>query len=302
MGKRFVVPAFFLVFSVFVSFFISGCGSGAGGSVEERIKTLEETVKALDLKATRAQDVLDIMCLQARYEAIHSSQENLTWMLYADRPDSSDEVTHSKIIGYEYIKMQFTDRQKLVQLYRAGKLPEGTVIFEFDASAFAGTAASGGSPSGSGASSSKAVYGTGRSTIPPIHPISTANIIVAADGQTAKATFTSFGFERSGWCYGKYANDYIKIDGKWYIWHKKWLRGFSCNYYKSPEDQTIDEIFEFTKERDANGFPVVDKGLKANYLWYPGKENMTITAPQPYETWTEEDENGGWWNKPTVTP
>jgi hypothetical protein len=30
------------------------------------------------------------------------------------------------------------------------------------------------------------------------------------------------------WCYGKYANDYIKIDGKWYLWHKKWLRGFSC--------------------------------------------------------------------------
>jgi hypothetical protein len=279
-----------------VCFILTGCSS----SVEERITALEETVKALDLKATRAQDALDIMSLQARYEAIHSSQENLTWMLYADRPDSSDEVTHSKIIGYEYIKMQFTDRDKLMELYNAGKLPEGTVIHAFNPSAAAGSAGS--VATFSKTSPDKKVYGTGRSTIPPIHPISSANIIVAADGQTAKATFTSLGFERGGWCYGKYANDYIKIDGKWYIWHKKWLRGFSSSYYKSPEDQTIDEIFEFTKERDANGFPIVAKELKTNYLWYPGKESMTITAPQPYETWTKEDENGGWWNKQTVTP
>ena len=129
-----------------------------------------------------------------------------------------------------------------------------------------------------------------------------ANVIVAGDGNTAKATFTSFGFERSGWSYGKYANSYIKIDGKWYLWHKKWLRGFSANYYKSPEDETIDEIFEWTKDRDENGFPIVNKELTTSYLWYPGKENMTITAPQPYDTWSAEDEDGKWWKKPTVTP
>jgi hypothetical protein len=281
-----------------LSFILTGCSN----SVDERIKALEETVKAIDLKATRAQDVLDIMCLQARYEAIHSSQENLTWMLYADRPDSSDEVTHSRIIGFEYIKMQFTDRQKLMELYHAGKLPEGTHIHEFNPTATAGAAASGGASNAVKSSSKKTVFGTGRSTIPPIHPISSANIIVSADGKTAKATFTSLGFERSGWCYGKYANDYIKIDGKWYIWHKKWLRGFSSNYYKSPEDMTIDEIFEWTKDRDEKGFPIVAKELTTNYLWYPGKENMTITAPQPYETWTKEDDNGAWWKQPTVTP
>jgi hypothetical protein len=296
--KYFGIMTLVIVCGFFITCVLSGCESG---SVDKRITALEETVKALDLKATRAQDVLDIMCLQARYEAIHSSQESLTWMLYANRSDSSDEVTHSRIIGYEYIKMQFTDRQKLMELYHEGKLPEGTHIHEMTFPTGAAGAASG-VPTFSKASSNKKLYGTGQGTIPPIHPISSANIIVAADGQTAKATFTSLGFERGGWCYGKYANDYIKIDGKWYIWHKKWLRGFSSSYYKSPEDQTIDEIFEWTKERDENGFPIVAKELTTKYLWYPGKENMTITAPQPYETWTEEDNNGGWWKKPTVTP
>lgn len=300
MSKRFVgIPAIFLVCSLFISCLLSGCGSGAEGSVDERIKALEETVKALDLKATRAQDVLDIMALQARYEAIHSTHEHLTWMLYAPREDSVDEVTHSRIVGYEYIKMQFTDREKLIQLFNEGKLPEGTHIHQMVFS-------SGGVPTAGGVpikeTEGRQSFGDGRTTVPAIHPVSTPNVIVAADGKTAKATFTSFGYERGGWCYGKYANDYIKIDGKWYIWHKKWLRGFSASYYKSPDENTIDEIFEWTKERDENGFPVVAEELKTNYLWYPGKENMTITAPQPYETWTEEDENGGWWNKPTITP
>jgi hypothetical protein len=206
--------------------------------------------------------------------------------------------------------MQFTDRQKLMELYHAGKLPEGTHIHEMSFPGGSGgapppavgPAASGGAIPGGSATGSITVFDTGRASIPPIHPVATPNIIVAADGKTAKATFTSFGYERGGWCYGKYANDYIKIDGKWYIWHKKWLRGFSTNYYKSPEDQTIDEIFEWTTERDENGFPIVAEELTTAYLWYPGKENMTITAPQPYETWTEADENGGWWKRPTITP
>jgi hypothetical protein len=301
MGKKNI--GIILVLGVF----FAGCIlTGCSSKVDERINKLEETVKALDLKATRAQDVLDIMDLQARYEAIHSTQESLAWMLYADRPDSSDEVTHSRILGYEYIKMQFTDRQKLLELYHAGKLPAGTHIHEmiFPSGSNPGNIAlaGGGPPAGKSSSAAKKVYGKGMSSIPAIHPVSSPNIIVAADGKTAKATFTSLGFERGGWCYGKYANDYIKIDGKWYIWHKKWLRGFSANYYKSPEDETIDEIFEWTKERDANSFPVVAKELSTNYLWYPGKENMTITAPQPYETWTDADNNGGWWKKATEKP
>jgi hypothetical protein len=318
----------------------SGAKEQSQGSLEDRIKQLEESFNAVKLQATRAQDALDVMCVQARYEAIHSTQESLAWMLYANRPDSVDEVTHSKIIGFEYIKMQFTDVQKLHELYKAGKLPAGTHIHMMAIPGMTATGTPGGAPGGSqggppsggtpgagapggggapagggvplagggpgdfkhGTSPAVKLFGKGQATIPPIHPISSANVVVAGDGKTAKATFTSFGFERSGWSYGKYANSYIKVNGKWYLWHKKWLRGFSADYYKSPEDETIDEIFEWTKDRDANGFPVVAKELSTNYLWYPGKENMTITAPQPYDTWTDEDEENKWWKKPTVTP
>lgn len=298
MGTKKSILTIVIVCSFFLSCFLAGCSS----SVDERINALEETVKALDLKATRAQDVLDIMCLQARYEAIHSSQEGLTWMLFADREDSTYEITHTRLIGYENIKMYLNgEREKLMDLYHKGLLPEGTTIYEF--TGFGGTGGTAAAGAGGAAIPTAAkVYGTGRASMPPLHPVSTPNIIVAGDGKTAKATFISFGYERGGWCYGKYANDYIKIDGKWYIWHEKWLRGYSCNYYKSPEEQTIEEIFEWVKDFDENGFPIVDKNLSYNYLWYPGKESMTITAPQPYETWTEEDNNGAWWKKPTVTP
>lgn len=284
---------------LFLFCFASGCNSGDDGATAEKIKSLEKKIAEVELQATRAQDVLDIMALQARYEAIHSTQEHLTWMLYAPREDSVDEVTHSRIVGYEYIKMQFTDRDKLNQLYLDGALPQGTHIHQLDFSA-------GGVPTAGGVpikrDENQQVFGTGTTSVPAIHPVATANIIVAGDGQTAKATFTSLGYERGGWCYGKYANDYIKIDGKWYIWHKKWLRGFSASYYKSPDENNIDEIFEWTSERDENGFPVVNENLTTSYLWYPGKENMTITAPQPYETWTDADDNGGWWKRETVTP
>lgn len=331
--------------NVILSTLVVGCGVLLGNltpmlfsqsekTLEQRVKELEQGLKEVKLQATRAQDVLDIMDLQARYEAIHSTQEYLGWMLYANRPDSSDEVTHTRLIGFEAIKLQFTDQKKLMELYRAGKLPAGTHIRESGGAPGGGSApggsgtppadaggapatgslagAGGGAPSGSfgpptaGGNAAKAytgkVYGKGTTGIPPIHPISTPNIIVADDGKTAKATFTSLGWERGGWCYGKYANDYIKIDGKWYIWHKKWLRGWSADYDVSPENKSIEQIFEWTTEKDANGFPVVAKELTTQYLWYPGKESLTITAPKPYKTWTKEDDNGAWWKRPTVTP
>jgi hypothetical protein len=297
----------------------NGSNEKSQGSLEEQLKELQANYKALEGRVTRAQDVFDIMRLQARYEAVHSTQESLAWNLFARRDDSVQEITHSRIIGFENIKLGYLNPQKLRELYDAGKLPAGTHIHKMEMpagmSAGAPGGAQGAAPAGGGVplagggpgdfkhgtSPALKVFGKGPSTVPPIHPVSTPNIVVAGDGKTAKATFTSLGFERGGWCYGKYANSYIKEDGQWYLWHQKWLRGFSANYYKSPEDETIDEIFEWTKDRDANGFPVIAKELTAAYLWYPGKEIMTITTAEPYETWTEADENEGWWKRPTET-
>jgi hypothetical protein len=55
------------------------------------------------------------------------------------------------------------------------------------------------------------------------HMLATPVIVVAADGQTAKAVYQSFGnVTGTGmlqWTEEKYGMDFIKEDGKWKIWH-----------------------------------------------------------------------------------
>lgn len=262
-------------------------------SVEERLKTLENNFEALQLQATRTQDVLDIMSLQARYEAIHNAHEELAWKLFADRDDTTQEITHTRLIGFKYIKMNYLEPQKL-QAIPLDQLPPTTVIFHMTPEIMKKAGITGPPPDGS---APKTGYDL------KIHPIATPNIIVAGDGKTAKATFTSLGFESQGWSYGKYANSYIKIDGKWYIWHMKWLRGLRTSYYKSFMDQTLDDIFDWTTDKDANGFPVINKNISYDYLFYPGKKFKAIpAAPKPYATWTQADEDGGWWKRESDEP
>ncbi len=103
-----------MVLGMVFCFIVAGHANGAEKSVEERIKSLEQSIKkleeankALERQAQRAQDVIDIQNLQARYCAIHNSQEQLSWMLFADRPDTSKEITMEKIIGFDNIKASY---------------------------------------------------------------------------------------------------------------------------------------------------------------------------------------------------
>lgn len=239
--------------------------------------TAEEFDK-LKLAVTRAQDVIDIQNLQGRYEAIHNAQEWLAYKLFANRPDTTFEITFAKHKGYEAIKEGYLALQKMNEGGGAptGGAPGGTPPV--------GGAAPGGAGPGGASSRGKVAQ--------RIHPVATPCIVVADDGQTAKATFTSLGFEGDDWCYGKYTNSYIKIDGKWYIWHMKWNRCFMTNFYKCWSDQTLDEI-----QNNTGG-----EGIDNRYLMVPGKKLPTLTAPQPYETWTKADEDGGWYKKETLEP
>lgn len=308
------------------AFLFSSAVFGADSALEEKIKSLEQSVKnleesnkALEQKAARAQDVIEIQNLQGRYEAVHSTDEWLSWMLFADRPDTSKEITRDKIIGFDNIKADYMRMQGMqgggppMGGARGDGAPAGGVP--------TGGAPPGGAPSGSfpsggdraggfpggnapgggnpaGGFSSTASASAGKFTV---HPVATPVIVVADDGKTAKATFTSFGFEGDAWCYGKYANSYIKMDGKWYIWHMKWLRAFKTPYYKAWYDQTAEEIYEFTT-LDENGKPKLDPNIDYSYLRAPGKKFETITTPKPYATWTKEDEDGGWWKRETTEP
>jgi hypothetical protein len=273
-------------------------------------KSVEEEIAGLRHELTRLQDVNDILKLQARYEAIHATDENLGWMLFANRTDTSKEITAEKIIGFDNIK--------------GGGGPPGGGPGSAPGGGPGG--AQGGVPSGPPGASAGGARGGGpggpggnMAAIPAelqryynisaqghkftIHPTCSPCIEIAADGKTAKGTFVSLGFEGDMWCYGKYANDYIKIDGKWYIWHMKWLRCFKTPFSTSWADQTIDQIYEFSRgEKDENGNPKINKDINYDYLLAPNKEFKTITVPTPYKTWTKEDENGAWWKRKTVTP
>ncbi len=299
MGKK-QLGMITLVFGM-VFFFIclqTGNVFGAESAIEKKIKALEEsnkalqeTVKALQIQATHTQDVIEIANLQARYVAVHNSQESLSVMLFADRPDTSKEITMDKIIGYDNIK---ADYQRMAEMMKASEA--------------SGAASTGGASAamegGGGLPMGMMTMGgnTPRYGVQHIHPVGTPCIVVADDGKTAKATFTSLGFE-DGWCYGMYANSYIKIDGEWKIWHMKWLRCFKTPFDTYWNEQTIEEIYEFTQGKtDQWGFSLVNTEIDYSYLNAPGKVVETITAPKPYATWTEADEDGGWWKRETVTP
>ena len=304
--KHMSIMTFIVGCGFLFSFLLTGYVFGAESSVEGRIKrleqnmkSLEEANKALQHELTRAKDVQEIARLQAMYEAVHGSEEWLSWSLFADRPDTTKEVTMGKLVGFNAIKADYLS----MAWGRGAKdyaLAHGYTLSNEAPSDDLPTfgAISGGTPSGGGPPGGTSAAFTGVT----MHPIGTPCIVVANDGKTAKATFTSLGFE-NGWCYGKYANSYIKIDGKWYIWHMKWLRCFKAPYSIGWADQTIDQIYEFTKgEKDADGNPKVNPEINYDYLLAPNKPFKTITVAKPYETWTKEDEDGGWWKRETKEP
>ncbi len=258
--------------------------SAGAGSVEERLAALEHEL-------TRTRDVHEIANLQGRYEAIHCAQEPLSVKLFANRPDTSKEITRDKLIGYDAI---VNDYKRM----GGGGGPGGP-------GGPGGAGAPGGMPPGAGAmAGGPPGNGPGASErIKAMHPLGTPVIVVADDGKTAKATYTSFGFEGNNWCYGKYANSYIKMDdGKWYIWHMKWLRCFKTPFNEAWYDQTEDRVYEFAPTKDSSGKRIMPEGINFNLLVAPGKEAKTIAVAKPYKTWTKEDDDGGWWKKDTVEP
>jgi hypothetical protein len=267
--------------------------------------TLENRLAALEHELTRTRDVIEIANLQGRYEAIHNSQEPLSVKLFANRPDTSKEITRDRLIGYDAIVADYKRMGGGGGPGGGGGAPSGGPGGPGGARGTA-AGASGGAPPGGGAMAGGPPGGGpggGQERIKAMHPLGTPVIVVADDGKTAKATFTSFGFEGNNWCYGKYANSYIKMDdGKWYIWHMKWLRCFKTPFNEAWYDQTEDQVYEFAPTKDASGKRILPEGINYNMLVAPGKEAKTITTPKPYKTWAKEDDDGGWWKRDTVEP
>jgi hypothetical protein len=252
----------------------------AGGTAKPAADTKkpQDEFEALKLEISRINDVFAIERLQARYEAIHSSDEGLAWQLFANRPDTTQEITYSRNVGFEGIKKHYIESTAKPECTSQGKCfpEEWGKIATPETKRYMDIAAQGHKFT--------------------VHPVATPCIVVAGDGKTAKATFTSLGFEGDMWCYGKYANDYIKIDGEWYIWHQKWLRCFETPFSTSWADQSQEGIYQFTLgQKDASGKRKMPPGVNYDYLLAPDKEFKSIPVPQPYDTWTDAELD--WWKK-----
>lgn len=242
--------------SILAAIFMSFIMLGCGTKeLEERIAALEESNKKLQLEVTRAQDIAAIQNVMGRYETIHNSQD--ISKSWELFADMPD--TYTQIAGMRKIE-GYENVVKSWQSQVPGSNP--------------------GSP----------LNGTMLE-----HPLSSPVIVVAGDGQTAKATFVSLGHEthynaQTGeydpeWAYGKYAIDFIKQNGEWKIWHHRWFRFFRTSFYTAWSDQPLGKIYQL----DANGNKMVNEGVYFHPYTTDTAVESIPAAPKPYETWTEEE-------------
>ena len=223
--------------------------------LEDRIAALEESNKKLQLEVTRAQDVAAIQAVMGRYETIHNSQD--INKSWELFADMPD--TYTQIAGGRKIE-GYENVVKSWQSQVPGSNP--------------------GSP----------LNGTMLE-----HPLSSPIIVVADDGQTAKATWVSLGHEthynaqtkkyEPEWAYGKYAVDFIKQNGEWKIWHHRWFRFFRTPFNVAWSDQPINKIFQM----DANGNKMLNEGVYFHPYTTDTAVESIPAAPKPYKTWTDQE-------------
>ena len=127
--------------------------------------------------------------------------------------------------------------------------------------------------------------------------LTTPVIEIAGDGKTAKAVWMSPGFEttkdplngkiHAGWCWTKYACDFVKEDGAWKIWHYNNFLTFFSDYNKSwaegGEHYTRQKgsIIPLPPEFQPDGPPI-----HRHAPYFPNTRREFFPAfPQPYETY-----------------
>jgi hypothetical protein len=121
------------------------------------------------------------------------------------------------------------------------------------------------------------------------HDLATPIVQVAGDGQTAKGTWCSPGYETHRhpdgslepvWCWGKYAIDFVKENGEWRFWHFKWFRTFMIPFDKSWVEAGLRPSMRHE----------LGKPSRFHRPYTPDTAALSIPpAPAAYETWTDEE-------------
>lgn len=129
--------------------------------------------------------------------------------------------------------------------------------------------------------------------------LTTPIIEVSGDCKTAKGAWTSPGVEtnfdntgkpHAGWCWIKYACDFIKEEGEWKIWHLNCFLTFSSDYYKSWA-----EGGDIPKEVREGGVPLQSPDAPNPYPHYKPydphlRRGLLPAFPYPYETFNARED------------
>ena len=132
------------------------------------------------------------------------------------------------------------------------------------------------------------------------HGLATPVIEVAGNGQTAKVSWMSPGFEtmppfgnKSGkfecfWCFGRYGCDFIRNPetGEWKIWHLKWFRTIRSDFYRSWYDDAANTLVGLPNEHDEKAPKEKKPNVYPSVFHQPYKPDKVPVpfpaTPQPY--------------------
>jgi hypothetical protein len=233
--------------------------------------TTEERFSALEQEIERLHAINDIQRLMGNYMTNHVRHGNPTmiglansYLFFADREDSTVEIAdYGVYVGYGNIKKMYANMLSIG--------PCEGVMYE--------------------------------------HNLATPQIVVAGDGKTARGLWQSPGHEtdarfREGvvgedpkpfatWVWGRVNADFIKVDGKWKIWHYHWYRLFRCPFDESWADY-IPPSQNSGGPANNPAFAGMDLPVPSRPTTYHNVYSNTTgllpipPCPEPYETWTDD--------------
>lgn len=261
----------------------------------DELTFLREEITALKLKVERAEAVNEIQRLMATYFNMHVNNPDPkfagmtqwdSWKLWADRPDSSVEITSNGLyVGFDNIKA----------FYERGR-PNGPVPISVE----------------SGYRPIEIEHHlTGGRGMMFIHTLCSPMIVVAEDGQTARGLWESPGNEtcdppvpdgvfnasnvQGEWVHGRVHADFIKENGGWKIWHYRYYRVFRAPYGTCWTD--MDQRGQGVQAPVCEDKLLVKLGgdpsrvFPTTYWHTYSRDDFSEPVPfcpQPYETWTDD--------------
>ena len=235
--------------------------------LEKSVETLLAKNAELQLQIDRVEAVNDIQRLMGDYFGTHvvNPAEPVNhfnqWGYFADREDSTYEVgNYGLLVGFKNIQFFFREKEEGMS-DENGNVYTGW-MFE--------------------------------------HDLTSPQIVVAADGQTARGVWTSPGHEtiafggkpQAQWAWGRVAADFIKIDGEWKIWHYHWYRLFRTDFdtpWTHFDQQSVSKPLPIERIKRFGGEP--EKVFPCTYFHPYSPETYcecTPRTPQPYDTWSDD--------------